>query len=468
MRKEYLETLLAQIQEKRARASVLQEVESHIDDQKQAYLSEGMLEELAEEKAVADMGDPIETGIALNQIHRPKPAWGMLAAIAVLCIVGILLQYTAGQLYNQSEQNYFGQQCLFTVIGLCALYFVYLMDYTRIAKYGRWICAGILLFIFVGTHSGIFFTSARHYTLQIPGFEYYSLSLEMILYLYVPLYGAVLYSYRKACRSSLWKVLLYTLLPIYFAYQYASAAQVFNLAIILPVMFCVGALNGWYGILPSATLQNFHCSVAAKIHLSKNTKKTTGSLAAVLLSVLCILVVYLECFAPAYQKMRIQAWLNPTAWNSSISSISNLIRNILSDSQFVGKTINQTVNQGELNFSADFILTYLFGQFGILAAIALVILVAVLSIKLLQISLHQKNKLGMIISLGCSLIFVIQSVEYILVNLGMLPPSGLYFPLISYGGNGMLQTCLLLGLLLSTYRYQNVVQEAPTMYTDGQ
>ena len=84
MRKEYLETLLAQIQEKRARASVLQEVESHIDDQKQAYLSEGMLEELAEEKAVADMGDPIETGIALNQIHRPKPAWGMLAAIAGL------------------------------------------------------------------------------------------------------------------------------------------------------------------------------------------------------------------------------------------------------------------------------------------------------------------------------------------------------------------------------------------------
>ena len=62
----------------------------------------------------------------------------------------------------------------------------------------------------------------------------------------------------------------------------------------------------------------------------------------------------------------------------------------------------------------------------------------------------------MIMGLGCSLVFTIQSAEYILVNLALLPASGLYFPLLSFGGSGMLQTCILLGILLSIYRYENI------------
>ena len=64
--------------------------------------------------------------------------------------------------------------------------------------------------------------------------------------------------------------------------------------------------------------------------------------------------------------------------------------------------------------------------------------------------------------LACSLTFMIQSAEYILVNLSLLPPAGVYFPLVSFGGSGMVQTCILLGILLSIYRYENVVSEAET------
>ena len=76
-----------------AREDVRKELLCHIEDQKAAFLSEGMEAAEAEEAAVREMGDPVETGNELDRIHRPKMAWGMIALIAVLSIVGYLAQY---------------------------------------------------------------------------------------------------------------------------------------------------------------------------------------------------------------------------------------------------------------------------------------------------------------------------------------------------------------------------------------
>lgn len=150
MEKNYMETLLAQIREKHAKECIRQEVSDHIQDQKQHYIADGMTEEQAEEKAVADMGDPVETGIALDTLHKPKPAWSALAMIAVLCTAGIILQYT---IYSSSlsamGSYFFEKQCLYSVIGFLVLCIVYLVDYTQIAKYSRFLCLGILLLSFL-------------------------------------------------------------------------------------------------------------------------------------------------------------------------------------------------------------------------------------------------------------------------------------------------------------------------------
>ena len=43
--------------------------------------------EAAEKAAVADMGDPVEVGISMDRVHRPRLAWSVVA-IAVL--IGII------------------------------------------------------------------------------------------------------------------------------------------------------------------------------------------------------------------------------------------------------------------------------------------------------------------------------------------------------------------------------------------
>ena len=85
---EYLKTLLEQIRCKKARPYVKQEFQDHIEDQIEANMQAGMDREQAEREAVRDMGDPVETGISLDSVHRPQVAWKLLGIIVLISIAG--------------------------------------------------------------------------------------------------------------------------------------------------------------------------------------------------------------------------------------------------------------------------------------------------------------------------------------------------------------------------------------------
>ena len=72
--KEYLQTLGEQIVNPHARASILAEIQDHIEEQAQDYRASGMSEAVAMQEAVRQMGDPVSTGEALNQVHPILPS----------------------------------------------------------------------------------------------------------------------------------------------------------------------------------------------------------------------------------------------------------------------------------------------------------------------------------------------------------------------------------------------------------
>ena len=65
----------------KSRESVRREIEQHLDEQIGEYLMEGMEPEEAEKEAVKQMGDPVETGISLDRIHRPRMPWGCFCGL---------------------------------------------------------------------------------------------------------------------------------------------------------------------------------------------------------------------------------------------------------------------------------------------------------------------------------------------------------------------------------------------------
>ena len=68
-REEYLHTLTEQIRCKMARGTIEQEINDHIEDQKEEFLSEGMSQTEAEEAAVREMGDPADNGVGNDRIN---------------------------------------------------------------------------------------------------------------------------------------------------------------------------------------------------------------------------------------------------------------------------------------------------------------------------------------------------------------------------------------------------------------
>ena len=88
----YLNQAGAQIRWRRARKSLLQELGHHVADQELAYRAEGAPEDEALDRAVAEMGDPVEVGRALDRLHRPQTRWELMAFTILLLALGLAAQ----------------------------------------------------------------------------------------------------------------------------------------------------------------------------------------------------------------------------------------------------------------------------------------------------------------------------------------------------------------------------------------
>ena len=71
-KEEYLKELTKQLHYAPVRKVVSQEYIDHIEDETEYQISKGMDPDEAESYAVEQMGDPVEVGKQLDEIHRPK------------------------------------------------------------------------------------------------------------------------------------------------------------------------------------------------------------------------------------------------------------------------------------------------------------------------------------------------------------------------------------------------------------
>ena len=95
---EYVRLCVGQMRCRAMRPVVEKELRAHMEDQEEAYLAEGKTPEEAERLAVAQMGDPVEAGMGLDRVHRPRMDWKVLGLIGALALAGIVLQFIwAGQ-----------------------------------------------------------------------------------------------------------------------------------------------------------------------------------------------------------------------------------------------------------------------------------------------------------------------------------------------------------------------------------
>lgn len=415
---EYLAALTEQIRCKKARGAVAEELKQHIEDQKAAFLAEGMEAREAEEAAVREMGDPVEAGVALDRIHRPKMAWGMILLIGVLSLAGFTVQYLLQQ--NFTEGSFLPGDGIrglaYVLIGFGVMLGVCMIDYSRIGCRAKEL--SILLFL------GLFFGS-QIFGVQINGAKNWiylmgvSFNVRQLVLVFVPLYGAVLYSFRGQGYRAVGKGILWMIPALITAVGCPSVTTALMLFFIFMIMLSVAVYKGWFRI---------------------NRKRTLGILWGSVITLYGAGVFWILRLGAAYQKDRLKLYMG------TLGAGEHTVRKW------------EQIQSGELVAeSGDYVLAYVMNYYSILAGVLLAGMMAFLFLRLLHHSLRQKNQLGLLMGVGCATVLLAQTTFYVLDNLGMLPGTGSYCPFLTYGGTGCIVTYVLLGILLSIYRYQNVL-----------
>ena len=110
--------------------------------------------------------------------------------------------------------------------------------------------------------------------------------------------------------------------------------------------------------------------------------------------------------------------------------------------------------QSQLRFlrvrHTDYIFSVIGEELGLLGAVVLLALFAVLLWRILRTAAIAKDPLGRLICVGVAATILLQTAVNIGVNLGLLPVTGLPLPFVSYGGSSLWTFLIALGLVQST------------------
>lgn len=380
------------------------ELEDHMEDQKKDFLASGMTEKEAEAAAVMEMGDPVAVGVDMDRIHRPKMAWGLILLTGALYLAGMIFRYL---LYDRSGLGiYIANSWVYYVLAFVVMIGVCYVDYSRIGEKARELTVGLFLILMAGIWFGGTVVNGSFGWISVGGMMI--LNVRVLVYLFLPLYGAILYRYRGQGYEVIWKAAAW-MLPAVVVVFYANS-------LMLALLLCV-------------------------------------------FSMVIFLLLYAGMvwkFGAVYQKERLQMLLPP--YGEEISAVMEPLRSAAANSHMVGSSA-QAMKGLEMYGDRDFLFTYILSFCGILTAVLFISLIAVLLFYLLKHTLRQRNQAGRIMGLGCTVVLVGRLVIYLLGNLGLQPYGDGYCPFLSTGGSSAVVTGILLGLLFSIYRYQNIAKE---------
>ena len=153
-----------------------------------------------------------------------------------------------------------------------------------------------------------------------------------------------------------------------------------------------------------------------------------------------------------YQRRRLEIFLDPT--QDPLGAGYNLLqaRIAVGAGGLLGRGWLQGL-QGQLGFvperATDFVFATFAEEFGLLGSLALLALFGVLLLRLLRTASVASDRFGELLAAGVFAMVLVQVVENVGMNIGLLPIAGIPLPLISYGGSATITTLAALGLAQS-------------------
>ena len=151
-----------------------------------------------------------------------------------------------------------------------------------------------------------------------------------------------------------------------------------------------------------------------------------------------------------YQRLRVISFLNP--WKDPQGDGYQLIQSLLAIGS--GGVFGQGfgLSTQKLQYlpiqSTDFIFAVYAEEFGLVGSLLLLLFLMLIGYLGLRVALRCRSNQARLVAIGCSALLVGQSVMNVAVASGAMPTTGLPLPLVSYGGNSLLSSLVIVGLLM--------------------
>ncbi|WP_009634166.1 FtsW/RodA/SpoVE family cell cycle protein [Synechocystis sp. PCC 7509] len=155
-----------------------------------------------------------------------------------------------------------------------------------------------------------------------------------------------------------------------------------------------------------------------------------------------------------YQRRRVMSFLNP--WADALNNGYQLVQSLLAIGSGGTWGTGYGLSQQKLFYlpiqHTDFIFAVFAEEFGFVGCLLFLLLLVVYSAIALLVAFKATNPVHRLVAIGAMIFLVGQSLLNIGVASGALPTTGLPLPLVSYGGNSIIASLLIAGLLIRVAR----------------
>lgn len=422
---EYEQRVCEQIRWKKVHPLITRELEAHILDQRDAYMVEGVDEESATEKAIAEMGDPVLTGSMLDRSHRPKPQWGMISMAVLFLGLGILFRILFGS--GDENQWFVLRQTGVAITGIGIMLAAYFVDISFIGRRPGVLCVALLAAaaVLMGMATNI---NGRLY--------YFTGSIAMncayLALLFPFAFALVLYAVRgkrmKAVLISGAALCLMTVMAMAASLMYGGFITLLSGI----VLFGICVHKEWLGL----------------------SRRTGYLLMAAGIAAVLAAGAFIICRNP-YLNARLFNALQPEYAPNEGGYIAVTIRSFLNSAKLFG-TSAMAADFGSRLPAADLYTDYLLlnvilhGGFGAFAGV--ISLFAVFLGCGIRQCMKTKSVLGRLVSAAVLLTLSLEAAGYVAFNLGFTLMAPMALPLLSYGNTANIINLALIGMMLSIFR----------------
>ena len=201
---EYLDQVEKQIRQEAVREEIRTELRQHIEDQADIYQESGMNRKDAVEKAVEDMGDPVETGVQLDMVHQPQLDKKLMLAVALILTAEAILQIfyylrieRQSPVFSTAAMLLFGLINFLWMLMFAAKSFFSQKFHEASTWFGMWLSIAVLGAVF----GGVGISGAETFGRTSP--EVLQRAASMLIIMLPAMYGGMIFGYREKKKGFL-------------------------------------------------------------------------------------------------------------------------------------------------------------------------------------------------------------------------------------------------------------------------